>query len=193
MIPEKYRLKALNCENLAREASDPAIKFAWAEIAIEWHALANRIAQEQSDIEQIDVVKARRTRPPQLAASFISAGGGMVLFKFWEWSLLGPGPNRQTGDIRLSSWRWRAMSGKKTCGAPNAARRVWQVCLKVKTPTCRPFTSSPMASRSSPPSMVPIFIVLRATSRWHRKAVAVCCFISRGIWCQCGKRIRDVM
>jgi hypothetical protein len=39
--------------------SDPAIKFAWAEIAIEWHALANRIAQEQSDIEQIDVVKAR--------------------------------------------------------------------------------------------------------------------------------------
>jgi len=59
MIPEKYRLKALNCENLAREASDPAIKFAWAEIAIEWHALANRIAQEQSDIEQIDVVKAR--------------------------------------------------------------------------------------------------------------------------------------
>jgi hypothetical protein len=40
--PQKYRLKALACERLAREATDSAIKVAWAEIAIEWHALANR-------------------------------------------------------------------------------------------------------------------------------------------------------
>ncbi len=44
-ISEKYRLKALACEKLGREATDPAIKLAWAEIAIEWHALANRIDQ----------------------------------------------------------------------------------------------------------------------------------------------------
>ncbi|WP_271606065.1 hypothetical protein [Bradyrhizobium sp. CCBAU 11434] len=43
---ERYRLKAQACERLSREANDQAIKNAWAEIAIEWHALANRVAQE---------------------------------------------------------------------------------------------------------------------------------------------------
>lgn len=46
-VSEKYRLKALDCEKLAREATDSATKIAWAEIAIEWHALSNRIAQER--------------------------------------------------------------------------------------------------------------------------------------------------
>ena len=39
---EKYRLKAFACEKLAREATDDAIRIAWVEIAIEWHALASR-------------------------------------------------------------------------------------------------------------------------------------------------------
>ena len=43
---EKYRLKALACEKLGRETTDPATRIAWAEIAIEWHALASRVAQE---------------------------------------------------------------------------------------------------------------------------------------------------
>ena len=43
---ERYRLKAQACKRLSREANDQAIKNAWAEIAIEWHALANRVAQE---------------------------------------------------------------------------------------------------------------------------------------------------
>jgi hypothetical protein len=45
-VSERYRLKALACEGLAREATDPAAKDAWTEIAIEWHALSHRIAQE---------------------------------------------------------------------------------------------------------------------------------------------------
>jgi hypothetical protein len=45
-ISEKYRLKALACEKLGREGSNDDFKSAWAEIAIEWHALANRRAQE---------------------------------------------------------------------------------------------------------------------------------------------------
>ena len=45
-LSEKYRLKAVVCENLGLAAPDPAIKLAWAEIAIEWHALAFRIAQD---------------------------------------------------------------------------------------------------------------------------------------------------
>jgi hypothetical protein len=44
----KYRSKALACEKLGREAFYPHIKFAWAEIAIEWHALANRVAEDAS-------------------------------------------------------------------------------------------------------------------------------------------------
>ena len=45
-ISEKYRLKALASEGFARDATDSATGDAWAEIAIEWHALANRAAQE---------------------------------------------------------------------------------------------------------------------------------------------------
>jgi hypothetical protein len=45
-ISEKYRLKALASERFAKEAPDAATKVAWEEIAIEWHALANRVAQE---------------------------------------------------------------------------------------------------------------------------------------------------
>jgi hypothetical protein len=47
-LSEKYRLKALTCEKLGRDATDFDIKCAWAEIAIEWHALANRLAQESN-------------------------------------------------------------------------------------------------------------------------------------------------
>jgi hypothetical protein len=43
---EKYRLKALACEGLSREATDSVTRDAWIEIAIEWHALSHRIAQE---------------------------------------------------------------------------------------------------------------------------------------------------
>lgn len=43
---ETYRLKALACERFSRDATDPAVKAAWTEVAIEWHALSNRTAQE---------------------------------------------------------------------------------------------------------------------------------------------------
>jgi hypothetical protein len=45
-ISEKYRLRALASEGFARDAIDSVIRAAWAEIAIEWHALANRVAQD---------------------------------------------------------------------------------------------------------------------------------------------------
>jgi hypothetical protein len=45
-ISEKYRCKALASEVFARDATDAATRDAWTEIAIEWHALANRVAQE---------------------------------------------------------------------------------------------------------------------------------------------------
>jgi hypothetical protein len=41
-ISERYRLKALACEKLGREVQNYDFKCAWAEIAIEWHALAAR-------------------------------------------------------------------------------------------------------------------------------------------------------
>jgi hypothetical protein len=44
-LSERYRLKALASEKLGFEATDPAIKFAWADIAIAWHALANAVAR----------------------------------------------------------------------------------------------------------------------------------------------------
>ena len=42
---EKYRLKALACEKLGRDAIDHE-RIAWAEIAAEWHALASRMTPE---------------------------------------------------------------------------------------------------------------------------------------------------
>ena len=43
---ERYRLKAFASEGFARGATDSATREAWTEIAIEWHALAHRVAQE---------------------------------------------------------------------------------------------------------------------------------------------------
>jgi hypothetical protein len=45
-VSHKYRLKALVCEKLARDAGTSELKAGWSEMAIEWHALASRIAQE---------------------------------------------------------------------------------------------------------------------------------------------------
>jgi hypothetical protein len=45
-LTEKYRAKALACEKLAQEPSNYDLRSAWAEIAIEWHALAFRRYQE---------------------------------------------------------------------------------------------------------------------------------------------------
>jgi len=48
-ISEKYRNKALACEKLAREAPNHDLKSAWAEVAIEWHALAFLSAEQESE------------------------------------------------------------------------------------------------------------------------------------------------
>jgi hypothetical protein len=43
---EDYRAKAVLAEKRARETSNYDFKCTWQEIAIEWHALAHRAAQE---------------------------------------------------------------------------------------------------------------------------------------------------
>jgi len=45
-VSETYRLKALDCEKQSRDAKAYDIKCAWSDIAIEWHALASRAAQD---------------------------------------------------------------------------------------------------------------------------------------------------
>jgi hypothetical protein len=47
-LSQKYRLKAIVCEKLSRDATSSELKAGWSEIAIEWHALASRIAQDVS-------------------------------------------------------------------------------------------------------------------------------------------------
>jgi len=51
-VSERYRVKALASEVFARDATDPAIRDAWTEIAIEWHALANRVSQESGQCSE---------------------------------------------------------------------------------------------------------------------------------------------
>jgi hypothetical protein len=49
------RLKALFCEERCRECSDQTSKQDWAELAIEWHAMAYLAAKTNGEISQIDV------------------------------------------------------------------------------------------------------------------------------------------
>jgi hypothetical protein len=45
-------LRALGCEQQAREASDSAIRREWEALAIEWHQLANTIAKTINEVSQ---------------------------------------------------------------------------------------------------------------------------------------------
>jgi hypothetical protein len=54
-ISEKYRNKALACEKLAREVPNHDFKHAWEDIAIEWHALASRRAQEVRNDRELEI------------------------------------------------------------------------------------------------------------------------------------------
>lgn len=44
-ISEKYRLKALDCEQRGRDAKDNDTKSEWGDIAIEWHCLSHRAGE----------------------------------------------------------------------------------------------------------------------------------------------------
>jgi hypothetical protein len=57
MKPESriFRLRAVQCEQRARDASDPLIKGEWEELAIEWHLLANAIGKASGETPQIDI------------------------------------------------------------------------------------------------------------------------------------------
>jgi len=52
-ISERYRDKAFACEKLAREVPNKDFKSAWEEIAVEWHTLASRRAQEISPDDEL--------------------------------------------------------------------------------------------------------------------------------------------
>jgi hypothetical protein len=61
-ISEKYRAKALDCEQRGRDATDYDIKCAWGEVAIEWHCLSSRAAQECGVDHELEF--ASRSRAP---------------------------------------------------------------------------------------------------------------------------------
>jgi hypothetical protein len=52
--PHLFRLRAIQSEQRARDASDPLIKGEWEELAIEWHALASAATQSSGDDDQIE-------------------------------------------------------------------------------------------------------------------------------------------
>ncbi|RTL50875.1 MAG: hypothetical protein EKK40_12285 [Bradyrhizobiaceae bacterium] len=43
-----FRLRAIAAEQWAHEATDPAVRSEWEQIAIEWHAMASRDVQLRS-------------------------------------------------------------------------------------------------------------------------------------------------
>jgi hypothetical protein len=50
---EFYRDKAFAAEKLARQVGNKDFRCAWSDIAIEWHALANRAAHE-ADLHELE-------------------------------------------------------------------------------------------------------------------------------------------
>ena len=49
-----YRLRALASEQRAREATDPAIKKEWEDLAIQWHLIAHMAAELRGTLPRID-------------------------------------------------------------------------------------------------------------------------------------------
>jgi len=49
-----YRLRALASEQRAREASDPAFKREWEDLAIQWHLIAHIAAELRGHLPRID-------------------------------------------------------------------------------------------------------------------------------------------
>jgi hypothetical protein len=54
-VSERYRLKALACEQFSQDSTDRAIKAAWTEIAIEWHTLSNCVAQQRDEDHALEL------------------------------------------------------------------------------------------------------------------------------------------
>jgi hypothetical protein len=59
---DMYRAKALDCEQRAREASDPTSKQDWEELAIEWHTMANFAARE-NPLKVSEFPQSKETAP----------------------------------------------------------------------------------------------------------------------------------
>jgi hypothetical protein len=58
-----YRSRALASEQHARDASDPAIKREWEELAIQWHLIAHVAAELRGPLPQIDTPPAAVSEP----------------------------------------------------------------------------------------------------------------------------------
>lgn len=50
-----HRLRAIQCEQRAREAPDPASQREWEELAVEWHLMANLTAVAAGEISHMEV------------------------------------------------------------------------------------------------------------------------------------------
>jgi hypothetical protein len=50
-----HRLRAIQCEQRAREAPDAASKREWEELAVEWHLMANLAAAAAGEISQMEI------------------------------------------------------------------------------------------------------------------------------------------
>lgn len=49
-----FRLRAIQSEQRAATASDPAVRAEWEALAIEWHALASAVSQSSGEDDQVD-------------------------------------------------------------------------------------------------------------------------------------------
>ena len=65
-VSEKYRAKAVDCEQCGRDAKDRDIRYAWEEVAMEWHCLSNRAAQGSGVDYELKFTSY--PRPPRVAA-----------------------------------------------------------------------------------------------------------------------------
>jgi hypothetical protein len=50
MSHQQFRYRAMCIEERARRASDPLLKQEWTDVAMEWHALANRAGKLSGEI-----------------------------------------------------------------------------------------------------------------------------------------------
>jgi hypothetical protein len=72
-LSEQYRIKAVACEMRAVEANEPAIKTAWTEIAIEWHAIAFGLQRMLNRMSGLQVSAAASSRSRRKYKNHVAA------------------------------------------------------------------------------------------------------------------------
>lgn len=54
-LSAKYHLKAIGCEQRAKQATDQTTEQEWRQLAVQWHSMADQAAAGPTDSSRVDL------------------------------------------------------------------------------------------------------------------------------------------